>query len=558
MKGAQILAESLVREGVDTVFAYTGGAIISIFHTLHEYRDRISLILPRHEQGGTHAADGYARSTGKPGVVLVTSGPGATNTITGIATAYMDSVPMVVITGQVSLSKIGTDAFQEADVVGITLPITKANFLVRNVEELAYTVRKAFHLATTGRPGPVVIDIPGDVQKDEAEFSYPEQIELRGYRPTIKGHPKQIKAVIELLRKSKKPLILAGGGVNLSGSTPLVNRLADEKQIPVVCTLMGHGVRPRREELLLGPIGMHGSLFGNYAVQNADLLIALGVRFSDRITGDGVSFAPHATIVHVDIDPAEIGKNVRADFPIVGSVESVLSGLNEAEIQVDSQDWVKELDSFRRQHPLVSENPGQNGVLGPQKLVELAGKIFPHQTILATDVGQNQMWAAQFFGFSRGRSLLTSGGLGTMGFGLPAAVGAAVGNPGVPVLMISGDGGFQMNMQELATVKRYALPVKMLVLDNSYLGMVRQWQELFFEKRYSGTTMDDNPDFAALAEVMGIPGRTLRDPRRAEEALRELAESEGPMLLHAHVVSSANVLPMVPAGKSYAQVVEKI
>jgi acetolactate synthase-1/2/3 large subunit len=543
---------------VDTIFAYTGGAIISIFHELHEYRDRIRLVLPRHEQGGTHAADGYARSTGKPGVVLVTSGPGATNTVTGIATAYMDSTPLVVITGQVTLDKIGSDAFQEADVVGITLPITKANFLVRNTEELAYTVKKAFHLATTGRPGPVLIDIPGDVQRGDAPFEYPESISLRGYKPTVKGHPKQIKAVINLLREAKKPLILAGGGVNLSDSTQMVNRLADEKRVPVVCTLMGHGVKTADEKLLLGPIGMHGSLYGNYALQNADLIIALGVRFSDRITGDGVGFAPKAKIVHVDIDPAEIGKNVRADFPIVGSVESVLAGLNEAEISVDSEEWITELDEFRRSHPLVAENPHSPDHLGPQELVQLAGRIFPEDTILATDVGQNQMWAAQFFGFSRGRSLLTSGGLGTMGFGLPAAMGAAAGNPDRPVLMISGDGGFQMNQQELATIRRYNLPVKMLVLDNSYLGMVRQWQQLFLEKRYSGTTMDDNPDFAALAEVMGIPGRTLRDPQRMEEALRELAAHEGPMLLHAHVTTEANVLPMVPAGRPFEQVVEKI
>jgi acetolactate synthase I/II/III large subunit len=558
MIGAKILVESLVHEGVDTVFAYTGGAVISIFNELQEYGDAIRLVLPRHEQAGTHAADGYARSTGKPGVVIVTSGPGATNTITGIATAYMDSVPLVVITGQVALSKIGTDAFQEADVVGITLPITKANFLVRDADEIAYTVKKAFHLATTGRPGPVVIDIPGDVQREEADFIYPESLDLRGYKPNMSGHPKQIKSLIELLKKSKRPLIMAGGGVNLSGTTEMVNRLADEKGIPVVCTLMGHGVLPKRKELLLGPIGMHGSLYGNYAIQNADLLIALGVRFSDRITGDGVTFAPQAQIVHVDIDPAEIGKNVRVDLPIVGSIKSVVHGLNAAEIEVDSGDWIKDLLAFREGHALVSENPSDSELLGPQYLVEMAGQIFPEDTILATDVGQNQMWAAQFFGFSRGRSLLTSGGLGTMGFGLPAAIGAAIGNPDRPVLMISGDGGFQMNIQELATIRRYALPVKMLVLDNGYLGMVRQWQELLFEKRYSGTPMEDNPDFAALAQVYGIEGRTIRKADEAETALRELSEHKGAMLLHAHVEASANVLPMVPAGKPFEQVVIKL
>jgi acetolactate synthase-1/2/3 large subunit len=558
MKGAQILVESLLKEGVDTIFAYTGGKLISIFDQLHNYQDRIRLILPRHEQGGTHAADGYARSTGRPGVVMATSGPGATNTVTGIATAYMDSVPMVIITGQVNLTQIGSDAFQEADVVGITMPITKANFLVRDAAEIAYTVKKAFHLAVTGRPGPVLIDIPGDVQVEEADFDYPEVLELRGYRPNMTGHPKQVKTLIKLLKEAKKPLILAGGGVNLSDSAEMVNTLADEKGIPVVCTLMGHGVSPKREELLLGPIGMHGSMYGNYAIQNADLIIALGVRFSDRIIGDGKGFAPKAKLVHVDIDPAEIGKNVRADLPIVGSIHSVAGDLNEVSFTVDAESWIRELTEFRTAHPLVSENPDDPDRLSPQKLVKMAGEIFPEETILATDVGQNQMWAAQFFGFTRGRSLLTSGGLGTMGFGLPAAIGAAVGNPGRPVLMISGDGGFQMNMQELATIRRYKLPVKMLVLDNAFLGMVRQWQELLMDERYAGTVMDDNPDFVALAAVFGIPGMTLRDPDKAETALRELAAHEGPMLMHAHVASSANVLPMVPAGKSLEQGMVKI
>ncbi|WP_020612443.1 biosynthetic-type acetolactate synthase large subunit [Sediminispirochaeta bajacaliforniensis] len=558
LKGARILVESLLLEGVDTIFAYTGGKVISIFDQLQEFEDRVRLILPRHEQGGTHAADGYARSTGRPGVVIVTSGPGATNTVTGIATAYMDSVPMVVITGQVNLDQIGSDAFQEADVVGITMPITKANFLVRDASEIAYTVKKAFHLATTGRPGPVVIDIPGDVQAQDVSFDYPDTIELRGYKPNMNGHPKQIKSVIGMLKQSRKPLIIAGGGVNLSGATEMVNRLADEKGIPVVCTLMGHGVMPKRSELLLGPIGMHGTLYGNYAVQHADLILALGVRFSDRIVGDGAGFAPKAKLVHVDIDPAEIGKSIKADLPIVGTIQSVLGDLNKADIPVDSEQWIRELVEYRSAHPLVAEDPKNPGGLAPQRLIQLAGEIFPKETIVVTDVGQNQMWAALFFGFSRGRSFLTSGGLGTMGFGLPAAIGAAVGNPDKPVLMISGDGGFQMNLQELATIRRYRLPVKMLVIDNGYLGMVRQWQELLFEKRYAGTVMDDNPDFAALAEVFGIHGRTLRDAKDAQDVLRELAECEGPMLLHAHVSPSANVLPMVPAGKPLEQVVEKI
>ncbi|MFH2112937.1 MAG: biosynthetic-type acetolactate synthase large subunit [Spirochaetota bacterium] len=566
MNGARILIESLLCEGVDTVFAYTGGAVISIFDELHGTGDRIRLVMPRHEQAGTHAADGYARSTGKPGVVIVTSGPGATNTITGIATAYMDSVPLVVITGQVPLAKIGTDAFQEADILGITLPITKANFLVRKASELAETVKKAFLLATTGRPGPVLIDLPGNVQREEAEFSYPESIELKGYRPTVDGHPKQIQTAIHLLSQSARPLIMAGGGVLRSGAGKLVEDLADSLGIPVVCTLMGHGVTPEREELRFGPIGMHGSLYGNYAIQNADLILALGVRFSDRITGNPDEFAPQARIVHVDIDPAEIGKNVRADLPIVGSVSSVVQGLLKAALSLDTSAWLRDLTGFRMEHPLDPVRLDDSGQISPQWLVATAGRIFPDNTILATDVGQNQMWSAQFFGFPRGRTLLTSGGLGTMGFGLPAAIGAAVGtdpwgsnkNPPRPVLMISGDGGFQMNLQELATIRRYRLPVKMLVMDNAYLGMVRQWQELLYESRYSGTIMDDNPSFAALAEVMGIPGRTIRHPDEVEAALKELAACEGPMLVHAHVAGSANVLPMVPVGKALGQAVERI
>lgn len=558
MKGAKIVVESLIQEKVDTIFAYTGGAVIPLFHELHEYQERIRIITPRHEQGGTHAADGYARSTGKPGVVIVTSGPGATNTITGIANAYMDSVPLIVITGQVPLSKIGTDAFQEADIVGITMPITKANFLVRDADEIAPTIKKAFHLATTGRPGPVVIDIPGDIQKEDAPFDYPEEISFRGYKPNMSGHPKQIKTLQKVLKEVKRPLILSGGGVNLSGTTALVNRFADEKGIPVVCTLMGHGVYPSREELFIGPIGMHGTMYGNYAIQHADLIIALGVRFSDRITGDGISFAPRAKIAHVDIDPAEIGKNVRVDIPIVGSIQSVMDDLNSTELSLDTRQWIGEIHDFKAANPLDDGyKPGMSAI-PPQYLVKLAGEIFSKETIVASDVGQNQMWTAQFFGFRRERTFLTSGGLGTMGFGLPAALGAAVGNPDRPVLMISGDGGFQMNMQELATIRRYGLKVKMLVLDNSYLGMVRQWQQLFFEERYSGTPMDDNPDFAALAEVMGIPGRTLRNPEDAERALKELAAHDGPMLLHAHVEPSAIVLPMIPAGKPYDQIVDKI
>lgn len=555
MKGARILVESLKKEGVDTLFCYNGGAVITIFDELQTHGDSIRLIQPRHEQGGTHAADGYARSTGRPGVVLVTSGPGATNTVTGIATAYMDSVPLVVFTGQVSTGMIGTDAFQEADTVGITMPITKANFLVKNVEDLAPTIKKAFHLATTGRPGPVVVDIPKDVQTDEAEFVYPDNPDLPGYKPKDVGHPKQIKTLKRMLQESVKPLVLSGGGIILSGSTELVNRLCDTYGIPVVNTLMGHGVAPANDDLYYGPIGMHGSLYGNYALQNCDLLLVLGSRFSDRIMGDPSTFASQAKVVHVDIDAAEIGKNIEVDLPLVGPVRMVLEELNREKAYGDYTAWVEELKSYREAHPMEYD---QTDTIQPQHLIQLARRFFPDDTIVATDVGQNQIWVAQYFRFRHERQLLTSGGLGTMGFGLPAAIGAAVGNPDKQVLAVSGDGGFQMNMQELTTVKKYGLKVKMLLLDNSYLGMVRQWQQLLFEKRYSGTEMNDNPDFCLLAEAMGIKSRRLVNPDEAEEAVKALAESGESMLLHAVITGEENVLPMVPAGKSLDKVIRKL
>ncbi len=554
MTGAQIFVEALKREKVETLFCYNGGAVISIFDALHQYGQDIRLVHPRHEQGGTHAADGYARSTGKPGVVLVTSGPGATNTTTGIATAYMDSVPLVVFTGQVSTNMIGSDAFQEADTVGITMPITKANFLVKRSEDLAPTIKKAFYLATTGRPGPVVVDIPKDVQMGEAEFAYPEELDLPGYKPKRMGHPKQIKALKSALAEAKKPLVLAGGGVIFSGAGEALSNFLDRHGIPVINTLMGHGIHPSRDELYYGPIGMHGSLYGNYAIQNCDLLIALGTRFSDRILGNVSEFAKHAKIAHVDIDAAEIGKNVGVDIPIVGPIDKLVEELNGQERYGSYEDWVRELVGIRSDKPLAYERTTK---LKPQYLIQLANKFFPENTVVATDVGQNQMWVAQYFRFRRPRRLLTSGGLGTMGYGLPAAVGAAVGNPDDQVLAVSGDGGFQMTMQEVATVRRYGLKVKMLLLDNSYLGMVRQWQQLLFEKRYAGTEMNDNPDFCKLAESMGVPARRLTEVEDAESVMKEFAECEGNMLLHAVIEQEENVLPMVPAGKSYDNVIEQ-
>ncbi len=555
MNGARIIVESLKKEGVDTVFCYTGGAVIKIFDELYKHGDGLKLIQPRHEQGGTHAADGYARSTGNPGVVIVTSGPGATNTITGIATAYMDSSPLVVLTGQVSSSLIGTDAFQESDVTGITMPITKANFLVKDVEDLAITIKKAFYIATTGRPGPVVIDIPGDIQKQEAEFNYPETISLQSYKPKDSGHPKQINSTVTLLEESKKPLVLSGGGVNLGNAMAEMNEFLDKTGIPVVHTLMGKGVNPSNDDQFFGFIGMHGTLYGNYAIRNSDLIIAVGVRFSDRIIGDAKTYGKNAKIIHIDIDPAEVGKNISVDLPIVGSAKSVLKELNSREIRLSISDWRSELVKYKEEYPLVY-TPGKR--IKPQNIIELARRYFPEDTIVATDVGQNQIWVAQHFRIRHPRSFLSSGGLGTMGYGLPAALGAAVGNPDKQILMFAGDGGFQMNMQELGIVRKYNLKVKMIILDNNYLGMVRQWQELLFDRRYSGTDMEFNPDFVKLAEVFNIRAVFLEDPEKVEAVIRDLAESEDSMLVHAAVDPEENVLPMVPAGKSLSEVITKL
>ncbi len=555
MNGARIIVESLKKEGVDTVFCYTGGAVISIFDELYKHGEGLNLIQPRHEQGGTHAADGYARSTGKTGVVIVTSGPGATNTITGIATAYMDSSPLVVITGQVASTLIGTDAFQESDVTGITLPITKANFLVKKIEDLAITIKKSFYIANTGRPGPVVIDIPGDIQRQEFKFNYPDTVDLQSYKPKESGHPKQIKSTIKLLSESKKPLVLSGGGVNLANAMPEMNEFLNKTGIPVVHTLMGNGINPEDDNQFFGFIGMHGTLYGNYAIQNADLIMAVGVRFSDRIIGDPNTYGKNAKIIHIDIDPAEIGKNIQVELPIVGSAKSVLKELNSKSIKMDISKWKNELVKYKKKYPLKYE---KNDKIKPQAIIEIAQKYFPEDTVVVTDVGQNQIWVAQYYRIRKPRSFLTSGGLGTMGYGLPSALGAAVGNPDKQVLMFAGDGGFQMNMQELGIIRKYGLKVKMIILDNNYLGMVRQWQELLFEKRYSGTDMEFNPDFVKLADVFKVKAVFLKDPKEADAVIKELAEANESMLVHIAVDPDENVLPMVPAGKALDEVLTKL
>jgi acetolactate synthase-1/2/3 large subunit len=508
---------------------------VEIFDELYKHRKEIMYIQPRHEQAGVHMADGYARATGDLAVMIVTSGPGATNTVSAIATAYMDSIPMLVVTGQVPTSKIGTDAFQEADIVGLTLPITKANFLVKDVDELAITLKNAFYIARTGRPGPVLVDILVNVQKENTRVQYPKQPNLRAYKIQEKGHPRQIKVALKLIEGAKKPVVIIGGGVNLSDSMPLANQFIDKFYFDM--------------------LGMHGALYANYAVQNADLLIGLGVRFSDRIMGDANTFAPHAKKIHVDIDPAEIGKNIAVDVPIVGDIRSVLKDFIEAEIANDHAEWIEELKDYKEKNPLTYDNTGD---LKPQYIIQLANKYFPDETIVVTDVGQHQMWVAQYYRFKHPRTLITSGGLGTMGFGLPAAIGAKIGKRNKEVLMVAGDGGFQMNIQELATVKRYGLNIKMIVMDNFSLGMVRQWQELLYGKRYLGTPLDCNPDFAKIAEAYRINSRTLSHKQDAEEAIKELAKSEKSMLIHALIDKKENVLPWVPSGRSLDDAVTKI
>jgi len=547
IRGSKMIFEALLKENVDTIFGIPGGAIINVYDELCDYDDKIKFYLFRHEQGATHAADGYARITGKPGVVLVTSGPGATNTVTAIATAYMDSIPLVVITGQVPTSMIGTDAFQESDVTGITMPITKHNHLVTSIDELPKVLKEAFHIATTGRPGPVLIDLPKDVQIAEGKFDYPEKIDLPSYKPNVKGHPKQIKATIKLLKKAKKPLVLVGGGVNLSGTMHLVNEFLDKFGIPAVATLMGRGVNPKDKRLYLhGGIGMHGTYYGNYALANTDLLIALGVRFSDRIIGKPKDFAPNAKIVHVDIDPAEIGKNVRADVPIVGDLRVVLKQFLEYDFETDFSDWIEELQKIKEDYPLSYSKEGK--YIRPQYIIEKASEYFPDDTIVVADVGQNQMWVSQYYEFKNPRSFLSSGGLGTMGYALPAGIGAKIGQPNKEVLIVAGDGGFQMNIQELMTINRYKIPVKIIVIDNNALGMVRQWQQLFFKCRYSATILDDNPDFAKIAQTIGIKSMKIKKPEEVDKAIKELAESRESMLIHALVDPGENVLPMVPPG----------
>lgn len=549
MKGSKILIESLIKEGVEVIFGYPGGSVIPLFDSL--YDAPIKLILPRHEQAGAHMADAYGRATGKTGVCVATSGPGATNLTTGIATAYMDSVPMVAITGQVTTSLIGNDAFQEADVTGITRSISKYNYLVKDVKDLAYTVKEAFYLANSGRPGPVVIDLPVDVQNQSTEFNYFEKIELRSYNPTHFGHPGQIKKALKLIYQAKKPVILAGGGVQISEASPELLRFVEKTAIPVSVTLMGLGGFPSTHELCLGMPGMHGTGYANMAITDADLLISVGCRFDDRVTGKVSSFAPEAKIIHIDIDPTSISKNIHVNIPIVGDAKSILEKLIE---ELDESklpnlnSWHKKVSGWKKKLPL-SYKKSSTGKIKPQAVIEEIYKQTKGKAIIVTEVGQNQMWAAQFYKYDYPRHFLSSGGLGTMGYGFPAAIGAKIAKPGSQVVLIAGDGSIQMNIQELATLSAYNLNVKMIILNNHYLGMVRQWQEIFYDRRYAGTPLK-NPDFVKIAEGYGIKGMKIKKPSEVKGAVGDILAHKGSVLADFWIEPEENVFPMVPAGEA--------
>ena len=554
--GSQVVTEALKKEGVDVIFNYPGGAVLPLFDEL--YHAPFRQILVRHEQAAVHAADGYSRATGKVGVALVTSGPGATNTVTGIATAYMDSIPMVVLSGQVATPLIGNDAFQEADIVGITRPCTKHNYLAKDVKDLPRILKEAFYVARSGRPGPVLVDLPKDVLVSSTEFKYPDKVFVRGYQPTYEGHPGQIQRALKLILKSKKPVFYAGGGIISSNASKELTLLVERLKIPVTMTLMGLGSFPGNHPLSLGMLGMHGTYRANMSVMDADLLIAIGTRFDDRVTGKIEAFAPHAKIIHVDIDPTSISKNVRVDLPIVGDCKRVLSKwlamLEEEEIDPFKQGlekWHHQVEKWKSEHTMAYQ---QSNKIKPQYVIEKIWELTKGDAIITTEVGQNQMWAAQFYHFLKPRTLLTSGGLGTMGYGFPAALGAQVAFPGKLVIDIAGDGSFQMNSQELATAVQYQLPVKVAILNNGTLGMVRQWQEFFYGKRYSSSLIQEiSPDFVKLAEAYGAVGMRAVRPEEVLPTLQKALSTTKPVIIDFVVDPEENVYPMVAAGEPLNQ-----
>ena len=560
IKGARILLECLSRLGINEIFGYPGGAVIPIYDELYSFKE-IKHYFARHEQGAVHEADGYARSTGKVGACLATSGPGATNLVTGIMTAHMDSIPLLVITGQVSSSLLGKDAFQESDIVGITVPITKNNYLVQDIKDLPRILKEAYYIASTGRPGPVLVDIPRDIQLQEIPYDefnkiYENDFTLEGYNPVYEGHKGQIKTAIKMIKDSKKPLIIAGAGILKAHAYEELKEFVEKTNIPVAMTLLGLGSFPGNHELALGMIGMHGTTYANYAANEADLIIAAGMRFDDRVTGNPQKFVPNAKIIHIDIDPAEIGKNKLIDVPIVGDLKNVLTDLNEKAPKASHDEWLKQIKKWKKEYSLTYRKT-EDDILIPQEILSEIDKITKGNVIVATDVGQHQMWAAQYLTFNNPYSILTSGGAGTMGFGLPAAIGAQVANPNKKVLAVVGDGGFQMTFQELMLIKEYNLPVKIFIINNSYLGMVRQWQELFHEKRYSSVDLSYNPDFIKIGEAYGIKSIQLKNKKDLKKNLKKILESDEAVLVECIVEKEENVYPMIPAGKDVSCIVGK-
>ncbi|MCZ7363025.1 MAG: acetolactate synthase large subunit [Candidatus Methanoperedens sp.] len=552
ISGAKAIIESLHKENVDVIFGYPGGAVLPLYDEL--YDADIRHILVRHEQAAAHAADGYARATGKVGVCVATSGPGATNLVTGIATAYMDSVPIVAITGQVPRSLIGYDAFQEANITGITLPITKHNYLVQDTKDIPRIFKEAFYIARTGRPGPVLIDVPKDVQIELIEFDYPAEVKLRGYKPTFTGNEQQVKKAASLILKAEKPVFYVGGGIIISNATDELRSLAEGIMAPITTTLMGMGAFPSAHPLSLGMLGMHGTRYANYAIQESDLIIAAGVRFDDRVTGKISAFAPNAKIIHIDIDPAEIGKNVRVDVPIVGDAKNILKSLLKyvKTEQARTEAWNQKVAAWKKEYPLTYK---KDDILRPQFVVEQISEVCP-DAIIVTEVGQNQMWAAQYFNFKNPRTFISSGGLGTMGYGFPASMGVKVGKPESMVIDIAGDGSFQMNSQELATVVQEDIPVIVAILNNCFLGMVRQWQELFFNRRFSATCLEGSVDFVKLAEAYGALGLRATKKNDVRDVIKEAVSSGRPTVIDFLVEREENVSPMVPAGAAINEILD--
>ena len=560
INGARILLECLHRVGVTDIFGYPGGAVIPIYDEIYSF-DKIKHYFARHEQGAVHAADGYARVSGKVGVCLATSGPGATNLVTGIMTAHMDSIPLLAITGQVRSNLLGRDAFQETDIVGITVPITKVNYLVQNIKEIPKIIKEAYFIASTGRPGPVLVDIPNDIQQQEISYEefnrlFDKEVKLEGYDPTYVGHPVQIKRALSLIKKAKKPLIIAGAGVIKSGASKELLELVNKTDMPVATTLLGLGGFPENHELSLGMLGMHGTVPANFATDEADLVIAAGIRFDDRIAGNPSKFCEHAKIIHIDIDPAEIDKNKKVDVPIVGDLKNVLAEINKELEPKKHTEWTDKVKEWKNEYPLAHRNVGEDKLL-PQEVLKAVNDILDGDAIVVTDVGQHQMWAAQYLTFKNPDTIVTSGGAGTMGFGVPAAMGAQVAARDKKVVLIVGDGGFQMTLEEIMMIRQYNLPVKIVLINNSFLGMVRQWQELFKDRRYSFVDLQCNPDFVKIAEAYGIKSERLKTKEDLNNRLKDLILSDEGAIIDCIVEKEENVFPMIPAGKTVSQMIGK-